>query len=312
MATLNTALDPDAVEIEFLFHPEGRRYRRRFTGPEGAGARPVKKLRASISSELVLGATFHESKLLEGTLTLLRRVRRPWTGAERMRFSLLQPLISQLLEQAARGEVDAGARERLLAAAERADTPILLLDGSGTILFANQAADALLSHQTEQGLAVLSDDRKATPLLSHLIRLVAVDPPVCHHRLALTNGRSLEARISSFPAEGHAAHEPHETPVRIVTMREHEALTIDDVRPQLLSRGVSDREADVVAGVLQGMRNAQIATQLFISEYTVKDHLKHVFQKLGVDSRAGLIRCLYAAPDPSNGSRRDAVAASPS
>ena len=94
--------------------------------------------------------------------------------------------------------------------------------------------------------------------------------------------------------------------------REHEALTIDDVRPQLLSRGVSDREADVVAGVLQGMRNAQIASQLFISEYTVKDHLKHVFQKLGVDSRGGLIHALYAAPGPLNGARRANAGASPS
>ncbi|MEO6323595.1 MAG: LuxR C-terminal-related transcriptional regulator, partial [Thermoanaerobaculia bacterium] len=267
-------------------------YRRRFTGLQGAGARPVRKLRATQSSELVLGAVFSEPNLLDGTLTLLRRVRRPWTGAERMRFSLLQPLITQVLEGAARAEVDSGARERLLAAAERADAPILLFDASGTILFANQAADALLSHQTEQGLSVLCDDRRSTPLLCHLMRLAAAEPPVAKIRLALTNGRSLDARIATVPVSGD------DPPVRIVTLRERAALTLEDVRPQLFSRGVSDRESDVVACVLQGMRNAEIGAQLFISEYTVKDHLKHVFQKLGVESRAGLIRNLYAAPAP--------------
>ena len=299
METLDAALDPDAVEIEFCFHLERRQYRRRFTGLQGAGARPVRKLRATQSSDLVLGALFSEPGLLDGTLTLLRRIRRPWTGAERMRFTLLQPLITQVLEGAARSEMDAGARQRLLAAAERADAPILLFDGAGTILFANQAADALLSHQTEEGLAVLCDDRRSTPLLSHLMRLAAAEPPAAELRLALTNGQSLDARIATVPVG------EDDPPVRIVTLRERAALTLEDVRPQLFSRGVSDRESEVVACVLQGMRNAKIAAHLFISEYTVKDHLKHVFHKLGVESRAGLIRNLYSAPAPDRISGSD-------
>ena len=93
-------------------------------------------------------------------------------------------------------------------------------------------------------------------------------------------------------------------PLRVVSLSERATLSIDDVRPILALRGVSDREAEVVAGVLRGLRNAEIAESLFICEYTVKDHLKHVFGKLGVSSRGGLIRALYevrpgSAPDPS-------------
>src|SRR4029079_5765419 len=81
-----------------------------------------------------------------------------------------------------------------------------------------------------------------------------------------------------------------------ITLHERSHVTIDDVRPHLVGRGVSERETDVVGCVLQGMRNAESARALFISEYTVKDHLKHVFQKLAVSSRGDLVSTLHALP----------------
>src|SRR5205085_7766029 len=84
--------------------------------------------------------------------------------------------------------------------------------------------------------------------------------------------------------------------LRIVTLHERAGLTIEDVRPHLVARGVSGREIDVVGGVLQGMRNAEIAKLLYISEYTVKDHLKHVFAKLSASSRGDLVCALHALP----------------
>jgi len=68
------------------------------------------------------------------------------------------------------------------------------------------------------------------------------------------------------------------------------------VKERLATRGVSGREAEVVGAVLEGLRNAEIAGRLFITEWTVKDHLKHVFSKLGVSSRSGLLKALDAAP----------------
>jgi DNA-binding CsgD family transcriptional regulator len=49
------------------------------------------------------------------------------------------------------------------------------------------------------------------------------------------------------------------------------------------------REQEIVALLMQGMANRQIAHALGIAEGTVKKHLHHVFQKLGVRSRALLI-----------------------
>lgn len=45
------------------------------------------------------------------------------------------------------------------------------------------------------------------------------------------------------------------------------------------------RERDVLGLVADGLTNAQIATELFLSQATVKTHLVHVFEKLGVASR---------------------------
>ncbi len=45
------------------------------------------------------------------------------------------------------------------------------------------------------------------------------------------------------------------------------------------------RELEVVTLLAQGLSNREIADKLFISEHTVRNHLGHVFGKLGVSSR---------------------------
>lgn len=45
------------------------------------------------------------------------------------------------------------------------------------------------------------------------------------------------------------------------------------------------RELEVTALLAQGLSNREIANALFISEHTVRNHLCHVFSKLGASSR---------------------------
>jgi DNA-binding CsgD family transcriptional regulator len=62
----------------------------------------------------------------------------------------------------------------------------------------------------------------------------------------------------------------------------------DAVQQNLERFSLSPRESDVVMLVLYGHSNRRIANQLFLTEYTVEDHLKRIFAKLGVKSRTAL------------------------
>lgn len=62
----------------------------------------------------------------------------------------------------------------------------------------------------------------------------------------------------------------------------------DVVRSALASYPLTPREAEVAALVLRGYSNRRIADSLVLAEYTVEDHLKRIFVKLGVRSRSSL------------------------
>jgi DNA-binding NarL/FixJ family response regulator len=48
---------------------------------------------------------------------------------------------------------------------------------------------------------------------------------------------------------------------------------------------ISPREKEVLDLIAQGLRNKEIASTLFISEATVKVHVRHILEKLGVKTR---------------------------
>ena len=50
--------------------------------------------------------------------------------------------------------------------------------------------------------------------------------------------------------------------------------------------GLTERELDVLKGVASGLSDKEIALKLFLSEPTVKSHLRSVYQKLRIHNRA--------------------------
>ena len=60
--------------------------------------------------------------------------------------------------------------------------------------------------------------------------------------------------------------------------------------PQDFPSGLSAREVEVLKLVAQGMTNAQIARELYISPRTVNAHLGSVYHKIGSSTRAEAAR----------------------
>ena len=77
------------------------------------------------------------------------------------------------------------------------------------------------------------------------------------------------------------------------------AVTLEPARAPELAEVIADaygltaRERRVTELVAHGLRNTAIAGQLYLSPYTVQDHLKAIFEKLDVSSRGELVARLF-------------------
>jgi two-component system, NarL family, response regulator DesR len=70
-------------------------------------------------------------------------------------------------------------------------------------------------------------------------------------------------------------------------------------RGDVMMRALTTREKQVLALLIRGMTNAQIADKLFLAESTVKSHLSSAFSKLGVSTRYEAATVIL---DPERGS----------
>jgi DNA-binding CsgD family transcriptional regulator len=86
----------------------------------------------------------------------------------------------------------------------------------------------------------------------------------------------------------------------IFAERARDELALLGDRPRrLVGEALSPQEFQVASLVAQGMRNREIATQLFLSPKTIETHLGHVFRKMRVKSRTELV--VRLAEGPSSG-----------
>jgi len=81
---------------------------------------------------------------------------------------------------------------------------------------------------------------------------------------------------------------PAETVVVIEPTKPEEVLPFS-----MAAYGLSPREEEVVKLVARGMSTSQISKTLFISEFTVQNHVCNVSEKIGVKSRRELVKRLF-------------------
>jgi DNA-binding NarL/FixJ family response regulator len=73
-----------------------------------------------------------------------------------------------------------------------------------------------------------------------------------------------------------------------------------EMREALQIFGFSQREVEVALLLSRGLKNHEIGKHLYISEYTVKNHLRSIFRKLDVSNRTAATHRLLTVGYSSN------------
>lgn len=122
-------------------------------------------------------------------------------------------------------------------------------------------------------------------------------PSVLMERLTALTHMDADARLQnnvwvSFHTDGYRV-------VRFIELPEAEgprqwALVLNEIPfsiplPEAMKKELTRREIEVAMGLLSNWSNEQISSELRISVQTVKTHVRSIFEKLGVDSRADLL-----------------------
>ncbi|MCG2722541.1 MAG: response regulator transcription factor [Thermodesulfovibrionales bacterium] len=97
--------------------------------------------------------------------------------------------------------------------------------------------------------------------------------------------------------------------LRLITQRGKNPLLLLCLNPEkrLLSLskqsnkyGLTRREIEVVSLLSEGLTNKRIGRKLFISEYTVENHLRSIYRKVGVKNRTSLVHRLIQQTSTDN------------
>jgi len=170
---------------------------------------------------------------------------------------------------------------------------VLVLDRWGTVVQHNAAAERRLREIGDLGVGWREGEGLPAPIWTVLGALKSALSPETDRELNSSpylrvrgrSGRWLTLQASRTEPT-HAR--PAESMVIIAPAGPKEVL-----RLTASGYGLSPREQEVVELAIRGASTKEISRALYISEYTVKDHLKNIFGKVGVRGRRGLVKQLY-------------------
>jgi DNA-binding CsgD family transcriptional regulator len=170
---------------------------------------------------------------------------------------------------------------------------VLVLDEWGTVVQHNAAAERRLEELGDLGARWRAGEGLPAPIWTVLGALKrALNPETDRDlnsspylRVRARSGRWLTLQASRI----EPAHtRPAASMVVIASSGPKEVF-----RLTAIGYGLSPREQEVVGLAVRGASTKQISRALYISEYTVKDHLKNIFGKVGVRDRRALVKQLY-------------------
>lgn len=209
----------------------------------------------------------------------LDRSSRSFTEADRELLDLARPhVIDAFRAEAAIGEIT-GQNAGLEHALDAAGAAMLLLARDGTLVHATPRACRWLAEYFP-GSRSTPAELDAWIRRARDERQAALRPPTPF--VVERPDRRLTARLAPDLPDGHWL---------VLLDEQAQSLAPSALRPL----GLSLRECEVLACVATGKTNADVAILLGISVGTVKKHLEHIFDRLGVETRsAAVVRALDA------------------
>jgi two-component system nitrate/nitrite response regulator NarL len=176
------------------------------------------------------------------------------------------------------------------------------------------APDFEIVHEVSVGSHVLPAVREHKPAVVLLdLRMPELDGLACLERLRKYEPSVAAVILSSYsdPEQIDAARkggargyvvktvEPVDLPTVLRTALSGTTFTVwgaeaeQSPAPVVGANALSERETAVLEAVARGLSNREIGRQLWISEQTVKFHLRNVYRKLGISSRTEAARYAY-------------------
>ncbi len=175
---------------------------------------------------------------------------------------------------------------------EQSSTGVILLDESLQIVYTNPKAEEIFGKLKDSESAHNHTDA----VISHLLkdcREIKADLKswptggMTIPRHSVVNGPN-HSRFSLVSKILDQESDCEDSQMFMVSVEEKSTSNID---PNYLmdTFHLSRREIDVVDLLFLGLKNAQIADKLFVSEITIKKHLQSIYEKVGVNNRTTLI-----------------------
>ncbi|MFC0308330.1 response regulator [Gallibacterium trehalosifermentans] len=179
----------------------------------------------------------------------------------------------------------------------RGITQLLELDNSFEVLdeASNGTEGLVLAQKLSPDMIILDLNMKGMSGLDVLkaLRLAEIDAKIAV--LTVSDSRSDIFALIEAGADGYLLKdtEPDMLLMQLKKIAEGQVVLSDAVKQRLLEQHaendplqlLTDREMDVLKLIATGLSNKQIASQLFISEETVKVHIRNLLRKLNVHSR---------------------------
>src|SRR4051794_29053345 len=219
-----------------------------------------------------------------GALTLLRSAdREPFTAAD-------AALVASVSEQLAHG-----LRQAVVGAAVVGDDA----DGAGLLTLA--ADDSVLMMDAAAGLWLheLGWPRAGAPLPAVVVAVAGQARALLtagRTRSSLAQARARTAAGSWLLVRASVLGDRADAQVGVVL----EPARADDLAPMIAAAyQLTGRELAVTELVASGLATEQVAQRLFISPWTVQDHLKSIFEKVGVRTRGELVARIFFRPAPA-------------